>query len=323
MIGTPNIDINQLDPKYFALGTAALSASVTNPYYVAGGPGIIGSKTVSQAQLLRPFPAFGSLNLIYSDQNKSQYDSFVLRAQKRYSNGLTFLNAYTWSKNLDRSSATGSGNAGSDINGGSVGPQNIYNLPAEWGLSRVDSTHRYSMTGIYELPFGRGKQFLGNVNRAEDLAVGGWSVNVVNIISSGYPLQISQNSNQNGKFFGGASQRPNATGISPTTPGGTDQRLDNYINPLAFSAAPALTYGNVSRTISERGPGIFNWDISIAKSFSVYERFKAQFRAEALNAFNTPLFRAPNASLGSGSFGQVLSQGNFPRFIQLGLRLYF
>ena len=64
MLGTPDININQLDPKYFSLGTAALSQSVTNPYYVPGGPGIIGSAKVTQAQLLRPFPAFGNLNII-------------------------------------------------------------------------------------------------------------------------------------------------------------------------------------------------------------------------------------------------------------------
>jgi hypothetical protein len=320
MLGTPDININQLDPKYFALGTDALSKSVTNPYYVAGGPGIIGSKTVSQAQLLRPFPVFGDINSRFSDQNKAQYDSLVIRAQKRYSNGLTFLNSYTWSKSLDRSSSSQVTN---DINGGSKNPQNAYDLPAEWGLSRADGTHRLSMTGIYDLPFGTGKRFGTNLNRVVDLAAGGWVLNVVSVISSGYPLQISQNSNNNSAYFGGASQRPNATGISPATPGDVGQRIDNWINPAAFSAAPALTYGNVSRTINLRGPGIFNWDISLFKNFSIYERFKAQFRVEGLNAFNTPLFRSPNTSFGGSNFGHVLSQGNFPRFVQLGLRLNF
>ena len=120
-----------------------------------------------------------------------------------------------------------------------------------------------------------------------------------------------------------SSQRPNATGASPETSGSVGQRINNWINKDAFSTAPALTFGNLSRTISERGPGLFNWDISIFKNFPVYERFKAQFRAEALNAFNTPYFRSPNTSFGSSSLGQILSQGNFPRFIQLGLRLQF
>jgi hypothetical protein len=319
MLGTPDLNINQLDPKFFSLGTAALSQSVTNPYFVPGGPGIIGSQRVSQAQLLRPFPAFGNINIRYSDQNKAQYDSFVLRAQKRFSQGLTFLTSYTYSKNLDRTS----GGTGSDINGGYKPPQNVYNLPAEWGLSVVDAKHRYSMTSSYELPFGRGKPFLGNANRALDLAVGGYVLNVVSVISSGYPINISQNTNFNAPYFGGASQRPNATGVNPQTSGDVGQRIDNWLNPAAFSQVGALQYGNVSRTLSTRGPGIFNWDVSLFKNFLIYERFKAQFRVEGLNAFNTPQFRSPNAALGSSSFGKVLSQGNFPRFVQLALRLYF
>jgi hypothetical protein len=319
MLGTPDLNINQLNPTYFSQGAAALSQSVTNPYYVAGGPGIIGSKTVSQAQLLRPFPAFGNINIKGSDQNAAQYDSFVLRAQKRLSHGVSLLSSLTWGKNLDRSS----GGAGSDVNRGSVGPQNVYNLPAEWGLAIVDTKIRYSMTGTFELPFGRGKQFLSGGGRAADLVVGGWVLNVVNVISTGYPLIITQSANNNSSFFGGASQRPNATGVSPSTSGDIGQRIDNWINPAAFSTAPALTYGNVSRTISERGPGIFNWDMSLFKNFTIYERFRAQFRFEALNAFNTPQFRSPNTVFGSGSFGRVLSQGDFPRFVDFALRLSF
>ena len=319
MLGTPDININQLDPKYFSLGTAALSQRVTNPYYVAGGPGIIGSAQVSQAQLLRPFPAFGDINIRYSDQNKAQFDSLVLKAQKRFSHGLNFLAAYTWSKNFDRSS----GGTGSDINRGSQKPQNAYNLPAEWAPSIVDATHRFSLTASYELPFGRNKKFLGNINRATDMLVGGWQINAVNVDSSGFPVIIYQNSNNNSAYFGGASQRPNATGTSPATSGDFGQRLSNWLNPAAFSAASALTYGNVSRTIPVKGPGMANWDISVFKSFVIYERFRAQFRAEGLNAFNTPYFRSPNGAFGGGSFGQVNSQGNFPRFIQLALRLSF
>jgi hypothetical protein len=319
MLGTPALNINQLNPTYFSMGGTALSQSVPNPYYVAGGPGIIGSKTVSQAQLLRPFPAFGDINIIGSDQNKAQYDSFVLRAQKRLSSGMSFLTSLTWAKNLDRSS----GGAGSDVNRGSAGPQNVYNLPAEWSLSTVDAKIRYSMTGTYELPFGHGKRFLGSANRATDFAIGGWAINVVNVISTGYPLIITQSSNNNGSFFAGASQRPSATLVSPSTSGNVGQRIDNWINPAAFSTSPSLTYGDLSRTISERGPGIFNWDMSLFKNFTIYERFKAQFRFEALNALNTPLFRSPNTSFGSSSFGKVLSQGNFPRFIDFALRLSF
>jgi hypothetical protein len=321
MEGTPNLNINQVEPKYMSLGTAALSKSVANPYFVAGGLGFLGSKTVTQSQLLRPFPAFGDIFLrdSTSDQNKAQYDSLVIRAQKRLSDGLTFLTAYTWSKNLDESS----GGSGSDVNRGSTGPQNVYDLASEWGLAIDDATHRLSIAGSYDLPFGRGKQFLGGDSRALDLAVGGWSLNVVSVMQSGYPVIIKDNANNNNQFIYSSSQRPNATGVSPATSGDFFDRINKWINPTAFTAAPALTFGNVSRTISLRGPGLANWDISLFKNFTIYERFKAQFRLEGLNAFNTPYFRAPNGAVGSGSFGQVLTQGNFPRLVQFGLRLSF
>ena len=76
-------------------------------------------------------------------------------------------------------------------------------------------------------------------------------------------------------------------------------------------------------SITMRGPGQANWDISVFKTFSIAEKYRAQFRAEALNALNTPLFRAPNTAFGNSAFGTVTAQANFPRLIQLGLRFYF
>src|SRR5260370_2495127 len=163
--------------------------------------------------------------------------------------GLSFLNSLTGSKTLDRRSNTQVIN---EINRGDAPPQNVYNLPAEWGLSRADAKIRYSMTGSYELPFGRGKRFLSS-NRATDLAVGGWVINVVNVISTGYPLIITQPPNNNSSYFGGASQRPSATLFSPLTPRALGQRIDNRIKPAAFSTFPSLTYGHVGRTISQHG----------------------------------------------------------------------
>ena len=100
-------------------------------------------------------------------------------------------------------------------------------------------------------------------------------------------------------------------------------RLNNYINPAAFSTAPQFTFGNVGRTIDMRGPGQVNWDMSVFKNFSIKETLKAQFRCEALNAFNTPLFYGPNVSFGSSSFGKITSQANFSRQLQLALRFSF
>jgi hypothetical protein len=185
----------------------------------------------------------------------------------------------------------------------------------------VDAPMRWTTALTYELPFGKGKKMLAS-SRALDYVVGGWSVNAISVYQSGFPIQITQSTNNN-SVFGYASQRPNATGISPVTSGSLEERLSNYINPAAFSTAPRGTFGNIARTLDMRGPGQANWDISVFKTFSVMERFKGQFRAESLNAFNTPMFAAPNTSLGSSSFGRITSQVNFARMMQLGIRLFF
>jgi hypothetical protein len=318
VLGAGGLNINQLDPKYFAEGAIALNASVTNPYYVANGPGFIGGRTMTREQFLRPFNQFGNVTLNNSDYNRASYDSLVTKIQKRMSNGLSLLASWTWSRNMDASVA----GAGTFFNGlGAI--QNVYNLDAEYSLSSVHSPHRFSTAFTYEMPFGKGKRWVSN-NRFADLVVGGWAINGIAMYQTGYPLAIAQASNNNSSF-GGAGQRPNATGVSPLTDGGLSQRIDNYINRAAFSEAPKYQFGNLSRTITMRGTGIQEWNLSMFKTFSILEKVKAQFRAEALNAFNTPQFRAPNLSFGvsNSNFGKITEQANFSRLIQLGVRFYF
>jgi len=154
-----------------------------------------------------------------------------------------------------------------------------------------------------------------------DLAVGGWSINVQSTMQTGFPIAISQ-SNLN-SAIGTSVQRPTATGVSPTTDGSLEDRLNHYINPAVFSLTPQFSFGNVSRTIPMRGPGQAFTDFSLFKTFSIKERYKAQFRAEAFNLTNTPLFNNLNTTFGSSTFGQITNQANYPRVVQLGVRFYF
>ena len=317
---TGNMDSNALNPSYFGAGYSALTQSVPNPLNGAvSSTSNFGGPQVGQYQLLLPHPQFGEVELSLSDQDHARYDSLVLKAQKRMSYGLTFLSTLTWARSFDE----GTGGPGSSLNSGTANaPQNPYNIAAEYGPSYYDSPIRWGSTFSYDLPFGKGKQFLGSTGRVMDLAVGGWSFNGILTYQTGFPLQITQTPNNN-SLFGFDAQRPNATGISPVTSGSLESRLNNYINPAAFSAAPALTFGNLARTIGARGPGQANWDMSLFKTFTITERFKGQFRTSLLNAFNTPLFNAPTTSYGSPGFGVINSQANFSRLLELGVRLYF
>ncbi len=314
--GTANININALDPALLSMGSA-LTQSVANPFYQNGGVGVIGTALVQRSQLLLPYPTYSAISALFDDNNKARYYSMVAKVQKNFSKGLSLLSTFTWARNWDESG----GGPGNTLNSGAKGPQNPYNMAAEYAFSNIDTPLRWSTAVSYELPFGKGKSLL-NGGRVMNYIAGGWVVNAVSVYQTGFPLQISQATNFN-SAFGYASQRPNATGVSPVTSGSLEDRLGNYINAAAFSTAPQYTFGNLARTIGMRGPGQANWDMSVFKNVTIKEVVKAQFRCEALNAFNTPLFYGPNVSFGSSTFGKITSQANFSRQLQLALRFSF
>jgi hypothetical protein len=214
-----------------------------------------------------------------------------------------------------------SGGVGTSLNGGAQGaPQNPYNTAAEYSLSNVDTPLRWATAISYQLPIGKGKQ-LNIENRALDMIAGGWVINTVSVYETGFPLQIYQTDLNSAYGYG--AQRPNETGTAPGTSGSVESRIYDYINPAAFSLAPQGTFGNTPRTVGLRGPGEKNWDLSVFKNFDIRERVRAQFRAEALNAFNSPYFYSPNTNFSSGTFGQITGQANFARQLQLAIRLTF
>ncbi len=310
---TAGLDLNQnvLDPAYFSKGTA-LNQPVPNPFYGQGGTGIIGTPTVPAYQLLLPFVTYGQVNFQSTDLNHSKYDSMVIRAQKRYSKGFMFNTMLTWARSFDLASA------GNVQMPGPTGVQNPFNVAAEYAASNWQAPVTWSLMSSYELPVGKNKHFQIN-NTALDYAFGGWQVNAIAAFRSGFPVAISQSVNRNAAY-GYAGQRPNATGVDPKTSGSLEERMYNYFDPAAFVAAPQFTFGNVGRYIPMRGPGMANWDLSLFKNVPIKESMNLQFRAEMLNAFNTPMFNGPNATFGSGSFGQITSQSNTARQIQLSLR---
>jgi hypothetical protein len=314
------VNIDQLNPSYYPMGVSALSQSVANPLYGNGGVGTLATAKVSQAQLLLPFPQYTSVSVSNASTAAALYYSFYFRAERRFSNGLSILASYTWSRSKD--DITGASSAGASNIVQVAGPQNAYNLAGEWSLSTQNVPDRFTMSATYELPFGKGKKYLTG-NNWLNYAVGGWSLNTFGIIQSGFPLQVTQ-SNSN-SLIGASYQRPNGTGaVSAATSGSIDSRLGDWLNPAAFSVAPELTFGDTSRFLNVGGPGLFSIDFSVFKSFTIRERIKAQFRGEALNSTNTPYFGNPGTTVTSAStFGVITSQINYPRLVQLGLRFSF
>jgi hypothetical protein len=176
-------------------------------------------------------------------------------------------------------------------------------------------------SGVYELPFGKGRRFGAGMTRLADSLVGGWQVNGIVTIQSGAPLQIGA-TNTIGLFTKAA--RANNNGTSGAKSGDVRKRMNGYFNQSVFSQPAPFTFG----TLGTRVPDIFghyanNLDFSLFKQFAVTEKTRLQFRAEAFNAFNRVQFGGINTTVTSGSFGFVTSQANTPRQMQFGLKLLF
>ena len=312
------IDFNQLNPIYQSLGTD-LTRLVPNPFYGLTSGGILASPTVALGQLLRPFPQYGSVSTnspaVAMNRGSSIYHALVLRLEKRFSNGLSFLVSYTGSKTLDNASGRIFG-----VNAFVPPVQNIYNLAAERAVSEADISRQLVITHAIDLPFGRGKALLGGANSVVNTIIGGWTASGTALFNTGYPLSLSSTGNS-GVYS--AVLRPNSTGQSAELDGSVESRLSRYFDISQFTIPAPFTFGNVSRTLPDvRSPGRRNYDFALQKQFAATERVSVLFRAEAFNLTNTPYFFAPGTALGSTSFG-VISASSGERQIQLALKVLF
>ena len=341
----------------YAASATNLSTKVPYAYYaptVFGYPstGTIASSTQATAQTLLPYPQFTAVTLTESN-GRSNYNALDVKVQKQMSHGLSILATYTWSSNWDNLYGSSS-TLNTD-----VGPQDYYNINKEWARAINDMPNRVTAAVTYAVPVGRGKQYFTNMNKWLDYAAGGWQINDEWIDQNGSPLAISQTDLNSGGTYGatsvgGSDQRPNlVAGANPCYSGKPQNRdgLGNngsYFNKSAFSLALPYTYGNAPRTLPCQGPGYDNQDISLFKDINVGEGIKIQFRAEALNAMNTPELGTPNNVLSPAtgysstapgtlgcttnnlvngycpsSTGAITSSLGFGRIIQLGGRITF
>jgi hypothetical protein len=306
--------LNQLTPDQLSLGNQLLQL-VSNPFqnYVQTGP--LSQATVTRAQLLRPYPQFLTVYNFRPALGASIYHGFQARLEKRFSSGLTLLASFTGGKLID--------NFGGVLTSDPA-HQNIYNLRADRSLAPEDISRRFVLSYVYDLPFGRGKQFGAALSRPLDLIAGNWSLNGVLTFSTGVPLAILNAQNNSQSFS--AAQRPNVNGGDSNLPADRSltDRLAKWFNTGVFSQPAAFTFGNAPRTMPNvRADGIRSWDFSVFKAFPIHESIRAEFRAEMFNFTNTPNFAAPGQSFGSATFGVVNAQSNSPRQVQLGLKLYY
>jgi hypothetical protein len=316
----PVTTLTPLHPMYWGMGRTTLQSRVANPFYgqITDPKAVdLNGQTVQLFRLLRPMPHFNgaSVGTAEPPAADSNYHALQIKWEKRYSKGLTMLAHYTWAKMIDNASY-GSGNYG--WLGGNSSLQYIWNLGLERSLSSHDINHRAVFTGAYELPFGKGRKFGSNMNRFMDWLAGGWDISGMATLSAGMPLQVTQSG---GNIWDG-SQRPNLVG-DPSTSGRVQDRLDRWFNPAAFVQPAIDTVGTAPRTMKYRGPRMSLFDAALLKSFRIMEGHRAEFRLEAQNAFNHPVFSDPANSFGATNFGQITGAKVGNRNVQLGFKYYF
>jgi len=287
-----------MDVTYF--GTIGNHLQMTqNLNQPAPGPG-----TPAQVNARRPLPQYGTVN--YSEfGGVSHYHSLVGKVTKRMGYGLSFLASYTLSKSID------------DLNGAT----NQLDFRTARGPSSFDTRHRFVISPVYELPFGKGKPYV-NQGFAARLA-GGWQLSPLVQWQTGQPLTATYSGNYSNS--GGTRDRPNVTGDpnanAPHTP---DQWFDTSVFPLrAANGATGATYSLGNEGIGViRSPGLVQMDVSVVRNFQIRERFRLQFRAEFFNLFNHANFQFPNLSADTSAFGKITGALD-PRQSQFALKATF
>jgi hypothetical protein len=360
-----NIIPNQVTPKYLSLGSDltvnssclagapppapqcpnAIAAGVTLPYAGFTGP-------INQA--LRPFPQYGDFNqednsFTPDRTGNSTYHAMQAQVNKRFAEGLSFLVAYTVSKNISDADSQGPGVQGFIGANAWIG-QNSYDRKAEKAVSVLDTPQRLVASFFYELPMGHGKRILNSGGWANRV-VSGWSVSGVLSYESGLPTAVYSPCAGTagdvlfaGCHFTGGARVNVIPGVKQTNERDLNPFTTPFFNANAFAAPAPFTFGNEPRTLaSARAFGGRNEDITIAKQTKIAERGVIDFRASFFNIFNRHILEQPGGSGGFATqlgtpfapansagcqqafacgFGAI-SHATGPRTIQFGLKIEY
>jgi hypothetical protein len=304
-LGIPDANINQLPTQYLSQG-AALLTRVPNPYFgQIPASSSLGGATITQQQLLRPFPRFTNVALFRDNVGNSSYNAFAVKLERRLARGLTMNAAYTFSKLLDDASSVFSQTifTGPVLN--STGAADAYDRHLEKDVSSGDIPQVFAAGWTYDVP-----RF--------------WKISGVQIaglvrLQGGDAVPVTQATNNNSSL-GFAVQRPNR--ISDPNHFGA-RSTAKWFDTSAFAPAAQFVIGSSSRN-PVRGPGLQDADLMIGKTFPIREKVSLELRAEAFNVTNTPPLADPNGSfaVGSTAFGSIISAGN-PRVFELVGKIRF
>ncbi len=260
------------------------------------------------------FPTVGQITEL-ANNGSGTYNGLQASLRRNMSKGLQYTVSYTWSHTLDDSiSAFSNSNNGGGI---AVGPDGVPLMAFNKGNSDTDIRHALVASVLYELPFGKGRQWLSSAPKAVDYVVGGWQWNNIVTLQSGTPINVFFGSNRLTTVYNGGCK------INPGTRDSSGNPYWLQCPASAFSAALPGRIGNLARNYFH-GPGSHVWDMSMFKDIPVTETIKSELRLEMYNVTNTPQFQNPTGDLNSGDFGkQNNAKLSSERRLQIALRLIF
>jgi hypothetical protein len=330
--GSGGRNINVLSAAQLAQARADatfLTTTVANPFagLIPGNPDLNGA-TVPRSRLLVPFPQFGSVTMVGENVGKLWYNSLQASLEKRLSRGLVGVVSYTFSKNI-----------------GALGFLNDQDAEPTRSIVNFDSPHVLSVSAVYQLPFGTGQHFLHDAGRGLNMLVGGFEYTLNASYRTGVPIDLPGNVDlladpsipnpdvanpfvpgYSGSYFNNCVRQTNGTSLQFVSNAAGSRVQQACTNP-----AWAIRGANTLRTIpfrlaNLRQPTAWQFDMSLNKSLIFTESVRFQFRVEAFNVLNTPLFGSPDTNPTSNTFG-ILNpnngQRNIPRQVQLGFKLNF
>ena len=268
----------------------------------------------------RPNPSVGAGFFWYTEGN-SRYNALQTDLVRRLNKGLQFRFNYTFSKNLDMNS----GLTGAQANNQAQMIMDRNNVSRDWGPSALNVTHQASISAHYELPFGKGQRWMSGAGSVGNRIVGGWQLNAITTLLSGFPFTPQVGSNRSGD---GDTRNPDRPNLNPTFTGPVVTGNPNqWYTPAAFLLPAFGTWGNLGRGVYQ-GPGLATVDLSLFKGIAISERINLQIRAEAFNLLNHTNYGTPNATVFSAggvnsSAGLITTTATTSRQIQFGLKLIF
>ncbi|HYI92346.1 MAG TPA: hypothetical protein VEX68_02280, partial [Bryobacteraceae bacterium] len=261
-----------------------------------------GAPAPGDIQSRRPYQNLSSV-LIRNSDGQATYHGLELLAEKRFAGGLSFVSAYTFSKAISNQTYLDLWYGG---NNKSRSPLNI--------------SHRFSSSGAWDIPYGRGRRWGTQLPGVAEAFLGGWQLGGIFVIRTGFPLTVTNGTLGDIANAGGITQVPNR--ISDPNLSGGDRTENVFFDTTAFTAPARYTLGNAGANIID-GPNFWNLDASVMKIFRVSETKVFQLRGELFNAFNHPNWGDPGLGYGTATFGRVTSTSGDPRNAQIGLKFLF